>query len=167
MVMSLLGTGTAGTYRISANTDEGWLSTGNSGQNPANLFLLSSAAMPLIIATIAIPSLLRSRQAANESSAIARLRTIATAEVTYAATRGNYGDMTSLIASRLIDASFSTTVAGYEFSITLSGRNYTATATPASSNSGRYGYYITGEGVVRYSLTPNLAPAGMSGQPVQ
>ena len=46
------------------------------------LELLIVVAIILIIATIAIPSLLRSRQAANETSAVANLRTINTAQVT-------------------------------------------------------------------------------------
>src|SRR5207253_8585759 len=45
------------------------------------LELLIVVAIILIIATIAIPSMLRSRQAANESHAIANLRTLNTAEV--------------------------------------------------------------------------------------
>jgi type IV pilus assembly protein PilA len=48
--------------------------------------LLIVVAIILIIAAIAIPNLLRSRMAANESSAVGSLRTINTAEVTYATT---------------------------------------------------------------------------------
>lgn len=43
----------------------------------------------LIIAAIAIPNLLRARQAANEASAVASLRTIDTAAITYSASYGN------------------------------------------------------------------------------
>ena len=46
--------------------------------------LLIVVAIILIIAAIAIPNLLRSRMAANEASAVGSLRTINTAEVTYA-----------------------------------------------------------------------------------
>jgi type IV pilus assembly protein PilA len=46
--------------------------------------LLIVVAIILIIAAIAIPNLLRARIAANESSAAASLRTIGTAEVSYA-----------------------------------------------------------------------------------
>src|SRR5258708_15997176 len=46
--------------------------------------LLIVVAIILIIAAIAIPNLMRSKMAANESSAISSLRTISTAEVTYA-----------------------------------------------------------------------------------
>jgi len=48
--------------------------------------LLIVVAIILVIAAMAIPSLLRSRIAANEASAVSSLRTINTAEVTYAAT---------------------------------------------------------------------------------
>jgi len=48
--------------------------------------LLIVVAIILIIAAIAVPNLLRSRMAANESSAAASLRTIATANVTYSST---------------------------------------------------------------------------------
>ena len=50
--------------------------------------LLIVVSIILIIAAIAIPNLLRSKMAANESSAVASLRTINTAEVTYAASWG-------------------------------------------------------------------------------
>jgi len=51
--------------------------------------LLIVVAIILIIAAIAIPNLLRSKMAANESSAVGSIRTINTAEVTYAS---NYPD---------------------------------------------------------------------------
>jgi type IV pilus assembly protein PilA len=48
--------------------------------------LLIVVAIILIIAAIAIPDLLKSRQAANQASAVGSLRTINTSEVTYAST---------------------------------------------------------------------------------
>jgi len=169
MLTNLFGTpATAGTYQVTANTAEGWLSIGNSGQNPAaTLFLLPTMAAILITGTVAIPSLLRSRQAANDSAAIANLRTIATAEVTYFSSRGNYGDMRALIQAGFLDSRFMSTVSGYDFTISISGRRYTATATPSSANTGRYGYSVTTDGVVRYSSVPTQAPAGQAGSPLQ
>src|ERR1041385_5714837 len=106
------------------------------------LELLIVVAIILIIATIAIPSLLRSRQAANESAAVAELRTINTAQITYlSSAQGNYGDITKLISAGLLDSRFSGQMSGYLFSITSSGADYTATANPASTSNGRYGYY--------------------------
>jgi prepilin-type N-terminal cleavage/methylation domain-containing protein len=48
--------------------------------------LLIVVAIILIIAAIAIPNLLRARIAANESSAVASVRTINTAQITYNST---------------------------------------------------------------------------------
>jgi len=50
--------------------------------------LLIVVSIILVIAAIAIPNLIRSKVAANESSAVASLRTIGTAEVTYQQTWG-------------------------------------------------------------------------------
>ena len=132
------------------------------------LELLIVVAIILIIATIAIPSLLRSRQAANESAAVANLRTINTAQVTYLSSAGgNYGTTAMLVGAGLLDSRFSGTVSGYVFSIVANGPDYTADAVPASPNTGRYGYYSTPDGVVRYSTATTLAPTGQAGNPVQ
>ena len=137
------------------------------------LELLIVVAIILIIATIAIPSLLRSRQAANESSAVANLRTINSAEVTYLSSAGgNFGDVTNLIAAGLIDSRFTGAVSGYTFVVTTSTSDYTAVATPTSTNSGRYGYFSTPDAVVRYASATSgtcnpCYPTGMSGSPVQ
>lgn len=50
--------------------------------------LLIVVTIILIVAAIAIPSLLRAKISANESSAVASLRTITTAETTYASSWG-------------------------------------------------------------------------------
>jgi prepilin-type N-terminal cleavage/methylation domain-containing protein len=137
------------------------------------LELLIVVAIILIIATIAIPSLLRSRQAANESSAVANLRTVNTAEVTYLSSAGgNYGDIPDLVAAGLLDSRFPGPVSGYLFTMTVSGSDYTANATPTSTNSGRYGYFSVPDAVVRYQTTAGgncvpCFPAGQSGAPVQ
>jgi prepilin-type N-terminal cleavage/methylation domain-containing protein len=132
------------------------------------LELLIVVAIILIIATIAIPSLLRSRQAANESAAVANIRTINTAQVTYLSSAGgNYGNITNLVSAGLLDSRFSGTVSGYNFTVAVSGADYTANAVPASSNTGRYGYYSVPDAVVRYSTASSLAPAGQAGLPVQ
>jgi prepilin-type N-terminal cleavage/methylation domain-containing protein len=139
------------------------------------LELLIVVAIILIIATIAIPSLLRSRQAAQESSAVAQLRTINTAEVTYlSSNQGSYGDVISLISQGLLDNRFSSSVSGYQFTVTSSGSDYTANAQPVSANAGRFGYYSVPDAVVRYSTVtsgcggPNgqCFPTGQSGAPV-
>ena len=70
------------------------------------LELLIVVAIILIIATIAIPSLLRSRQAANESAAVANLRTINTSQITYLSTSGGiYGDIPMLVSDGVLEPS--------------------------------------------------------------
>ena len=58
-----------------------------------------------IIAAIAIPNLLASRRAANEGSALATLRIIASSEATYQSTAGagSYGNLADLNTHRLVD----------------------------------------------------------------
>ena len=139
--------------------------------------LLIVVAIILIIATIAIPSLLRSRQAAQESSAVAQIRTINTAEVTYlSSNQGNYGDIPSLITQGLLDTRFAPPgiVSGYVYTLTASGSDYSVTAMPTSPNSGRYGYYSLPDAVIRYSTQASgcggpggaCFPNNQSGAPV-
>ena len=137
------------------------------------LELLIVVAIILIIATIAIPSLLRSRQSAQESSAVAQLRTINTAEVTYLSSNGGaYGSIGFLITQGLLDSRFSGSVSGYNFTVTATGPDYTANASPSSVNAGRFGYFATPDAVVRYATNTSASctpcyPTGMSGTPVQ
>jgi prepilin-type N-terminal cleavage/methylation domain-containing protein len=60
--------------------------------------LLIVVAIILIIAAIAIPNLLRARMAANESSAVASIRTINSAEVTYNSTYPTVGYSADLVS---------------------------------------------------------------------
>ena len=137
------------------------------------LELLIVVAIILIIATIAIPSLLRSRQAAQESAAVSQIRTINTAEVTYlSSAAGNFGDIPNLITAGLLDNRFTGSVSGYNFAVNASGSQYTAAATPTSTNAGRFGYWSTPDAVVRYqSATSTVCnpcfPTSMGGNPVQ
>lgn len=86
-----------------------------------------------IIAAIAIPNLLASRRAANEASAIASLRTISGAELTYATTlgEGEFGSLLSLGAAGLVDSQLGGAVTGKK-----SGYTFTAETVLRSSNFG-------------------------------
>jgi len=115
--------------------------------------LLIVVAIILIIAAIAIPNLMRSKMAANESSAVGSLRTVNTAMVTYsnnypavgfAATLANLGGAAATCASStganstngcLIDNVLATgTKSGYKFTAAGSGGTpaviYTSLALP-------------------------------------
>jgi prepilin-type N-terminal cleavage/methylation domain-containing protein len=132
------------------------------------LELMIVVAIILIIAVVAVPSLLRSQQTAQESKAVAQLRTINTAEVTYiSSNQGSYGDTPSLIAQGLLDARFTGSISGYSFTLSASGNSYTAIAAAVSSNSGRFDFYTLPDYVIRYSTDPTRAPGGLNGQPVR
>jgi type IV pilus assembly protein PilA len=60
--------------------------------------LLIVVAIILIIAAIAIPNLLRARMAANESSAVASIRTVTTGEVTYQTAYPTVGYSANLVS---------------------------------------------------------------------
>ena len=95
-----------------------------------------------IIAAIAIPSLLSSRRAANEATAVSNMRTINTAEQTYLATLGGqslYGTYASLVAGKLVDGAWADGVVRSTYTypaITLGtgSKGFCATATNTDTN---------------------------------
>jgi prepilin-type N-terminal cleavage/methylation domain-containing protein len=134
------------------------------------LELLIVVAIILIIATIAVPSLLRSRQSANESAAVSNLRLMNTAEVTYSsANQGSYGSVSQLVSAGLLDNRFVQIVSGYSFSVSVTPDtlDYTSNATARSMNDGRYDYYSRPDYVIRYSTDPTRAPTGLTAEPVR
>jgi len=105
--------------------------------------LLIVVAIIGIIAAIAIPNLLASKRAANEGSAIATVRTLTSAQATYAATTGGGAyapDLAALNGQGLIDSTLASgSKSGYSFVSTGAGagkaadpRRYLSTATPQS-----------------------------------
>ena len=140
--------------------------------------LLIVVAIILIIAAIAIPNLLRARIAANEASAAASTRTIATAEVTYTLSYPHIGytDLASLggppncvssAATACLIDSFLTngSKSGYTFAAAPSNQvggamtEYLITAIPDSLNvTGVKGYCEIEDHVIMY-ITPAVGPA--------
>src|SRR5687767_5750771 len=140
-----------------------------SGRGFSLLELLIVVAVILVIATIAIPSLLRSRQLANENSAVANLRTISNAEAAYlSASGGYYGTLDQLVSAQVLDDRFAgASVGGYMYALSANQFAFTVEATPRSSNMGRYGYYMVTDGVIRYSTAMTMAPVGQAGGAVR
>lgn len=148
------------------------------------LELLIVVAIILIIATIAVPSLLRSRQASNESAAVGDMRSLNTAEATYSSSNpSTYGPFASLVSGGLIDSRFATATTA-----PIHGQTYTegqaitdptstqvvggaypgmyGFLTTVSGNAARYDYASGTDAVVRYNtIGPNgtgdaLKPVG-------
>jgi len=126
--------------------------------------LLIVVAIILIIAAIAIPNLVKSKMAANEASAVESLRTINTAEVTFASTYGTgYSNLATLGSSGLIDPILTTgKKSGYTFVVVPSDGSgssvdpytgYTATGIRQSSNMGTRMFCTDSSGVIRYVTT--------------
>jgi hypothetical protein len=109
----------------------------------------------------------RKPQDAHESMAVANLRLIGAAETAYASKGRGYADIPSLIAADLLDSRFAAPISCYELKVTASENDYNATAIPISSDAGRFAYYNSPDGIVRYSKTMSLAPAGYAGKPVE
>jgi prepilin-type N-terminal cleavage/methylation domain-containing protein len=126
--------------------------------------LLIVVAIILIIAAIAIPNLLRARIAANESSAVSSLRTVNTAEVSYATAYPNTGYSTDLVSlgpgsGNVSCPSSGPSATGACFidsvlaSGTKSGYTFTYGAAQGASGSGPYVTYGVGAVPVNYNQT--------------
>jgi len=110
--------------------------------------LLIVVAIILIIAAIAIPNLLRARMAANEASAVSSLRTINTAEITYASTYPTVG-----FAPALTNLGGGIGVACVPSSTTACLVDAVLSNNGIPANSGKSGYkFTTGAGTVSSGL---------------
>ena len=107
-----------------------------------------------LLASIAIPNLLRARITANESAAQATLKTISTAIETYgAANNGSYPTAESLLTGTTppyLNKQYSSqTVQGYSYSYSLATSNYTVTGAPSvSGTTGTKTFTISTGGVL-------------------
>ena len=155
--------------------------------------LLIVVAIILIIAAIAIPSLLRSRMLANQSAAASTVRTLITAQSTYFSTYGAVNGYATAIGSLgppapplpcppppavpaptaacLIDAVLATGVkGGYKYNalaytaVAPNGPvNFTVSATPVGPGSTGNNDYCATDDGVVYFNPPPTGPVGLAG----
>ena len=106
--------------------------------------LLIVVAVILVIAAIAVPNLLRARIAANEASAGASMRTIATAELTYnlAYPTIGYANLAALGGAAGCSPSSTTACIIDELLTTGSKSGYTFVATPSTLSGVVMGQYL-------------------------
>ena len=150
--------------------------------------LLIVVAIILIIAAIAIPNLLRSKMAANEASAVGSMRSINTAMVTYASSYPDSGYAAALAnlggtSAQCLPGVVATTAnaclidsvltlgakSGYTFlaagGTPVNGVNqtFTSSAVPNTiGTTGQRGFGSSQSGVIYYTLTGVIPPAGSS-----
>ena len=110
-----------------------------------------------LLAAIAIPNLLRARLVANEAAAQATLKTMSTANETYAAANnGNYATSEDDLSTNSTPAYLNReycgqTISGYTYTCTWGATSYTFTAQPPTGScgtSGNHDYTITTGGVL-------------------
>jgi len=119
--------------------------------------LLIVVAIILIIAAIAVPNLLRSRIAANQSSAVQSLRTINTSEAAYASTYPqNYSDTLAELGPPS-SGNATSAAAGLIDSVLAAGTKSGYTVTYAVGSSDGNGHYNT------YTINANPVTAGTTG----
>jgi type IV pilus assembly protein PilA len=114
--------------------------------------LLIVVAIILIIAAIAIPNLLRARMAANESSAVASVRTINTANVTYNSTYPTVGYAATLsVLGGAAPCTPSTTTACLIDSVLAGGTKsgYTFASASVTGATPTVSYYAAGTPVTK------------------
>jgi type IV pilus assembly protein PilA len=147
--------------------------------------LLIVVAIILIIAAIAIPNLLRARIAANESSAVASVRTVNTAQITYNSSYSTVGFASSLTnlagtscappssaGACLIDTQLAGgTKSGYSFAISGSTGTPTSTyqviASPITANQTGVRYFCSfADAVVRVNPTTAIATCDYTQNPL-
>ncbi len=143
------------------------------------------AGMVMVMAAIAIPNLLRAKTAANESSAVGTMRTVDTAQITYAVTypqkgyardlatlgpdpRGSAAESVehaSLIDATLGNASCTAsswcTKSGFRFRLMAVCKKqpceeFVVVGTPVASEAGTWSFCSTSDGVIRFNPGPPL-----------
>ena len=105
-----------------------------------------------LLATIAVPNLLKARITANESNAKATLKTISTALETYALSNGTYPLLTTSLLGQappyLNKDYFSAVQSGYNYKATLAAYTYSILATPQSTSQGQTSFTMATGGVL-------------------
>ncbi len=149
--------------------------------------LLIVVAIILIIAAIALPNMMRARISANEASAVASLRTISTAETTYASTYPDTGYTCSLtdLGPPASGSPITSSGAGILDSVLASGQkagyifnlqdcagtpkaNYTSTAAPITvGGTGTRAFCSATPGVINYAPDGLVATCLASGTVIQ
>jgi prepilin-type N-terminal cleavage/methylation domain-containing protein len=122
--------------------------------------LLIVVGIILILASIAVPNLIRARRSANEASAVSSMRTIGSGQLIYRHTQGAFGTLTGLGNELVIDNALATGIkSGYQFASSpgpLADIQFTVEASPEVSSgllaSGTRFFFMNEDQLVRFNL---------------
>ena len=133
--------------------------------------LLIVVAIILILASLAIPNLLRARRSANEASAVASVRAISSGQLVYRHTQGVFTTLAGLGTDNIIDDVLASGAkSGFNFSSAagaLPDNEFTVEAAPAISSgmmaTGTRFFFVNEDQVIRFNRG---APADSSSSPL-
>ncbi len=186
LILGIVGFFTVGLLGVGAVTGVivGWIAMRRAKREPWRYggygmaltgFVLSIVMLGLyvpIMAAIAIPNLLAARRAANEGSAMATMRLISSAEISYQSTFGKFATLDELAAQNLIDQKLAAgTKNGYSFRIEMTTNEenlegYAVTGVPLTyPSSGARSFYVDETQVLRVADNRG-GPASKMDQPL-
>lgn len=125
------------------------------------LELLLVLAIIILLASIAVPNLMKARRAANEASAVSTLKLIAGGQLVYRQTQGQYTTLAFLNQESIVDNLVGSGIkSGYVFESSPGASpadEYTATASPSvpsgvAASGVRY-FFIMQDHVLRYDMS--------------
>ncbi len=119
-----------------------------------------------IVAAIAVPNLVKSKTVANEGATISAVRTVVTAQMTYAARLGSSAaDLGTLESAGLVDSVLgSGTMEAYSLSVSGNSSGFVVDARPlVYGNTGTRSFYSDESAVIRYTTADAAATSSSPG----
>ena len=119
-----------------------------------------------IVAAIAVPNLVKSKTVANEGATISAVRTVVTAQMTYAARLGSFAaDLGTLESAGLVDSVLgSGTMEAYSLSVSGNSSGFLVDARPlVYGSTGTRSFYSDESAVIRYTTADAAATSSSPG----
>lgn len=124
-----------------------------------------------LLIAISLPNLLKGKMAANESSSIANLRTISSAQELFHARNDRYATLTELSSTGMIDSSLADATSaefskgGYYYEVHKTRDGWYAHAYPSSPAAGTREFFIDQSGAIQYSTDSGTHYTALGGRP--
>lgn len=130
----------------------------------------SLAVVALAVFVLLLISVRHGENFNGEVGAMANLRTINTAEITYSSRHdGAWATLEDLVDAMLLDSRFRAQepIFGYRYNVSLGDEGYVATATRDAANcDARWDFFSNTDSRIKYTTDAARAPRGRAGSPV-